>query len=129
MWYPPDYYALDAVERFISIVQNHKADTVKEMVRVYDEEGYRNSVLSNQQEMNAKMEQSLCNQQQMMRLQHEANVLALGNMVANLATAANTSKIADNTAATAANTARTAFAVDSMSRDADALARKFRAKS
>ena len=99
------------------------------MVRVYDEEGYRNSVFSNQQEMNAKMEQSLDNQQQMMRLQHEANALSLGNMIVNLSTAANTSKIAANTAATAANTARAAFAADAMARATDALARKFRAKS
>lgn len=75
------------------------------------------------------MEQSLDNQQQMMRLQHEANALALGSMIANLSTAANTSKIAANTAATAANTARTASAAESMSGDTDALARKFRAKS
>lgn len=148
-WFPPDYYALNANEQFIDIVRNHRADTVKEMINTYLQDGYQNQVLNNQEAMKQKMDQSLENQQQIIKLQRIANVLLAANLVANMATAANTSSIAAsnqeiarntaatarNTAATAANTAasaesskRIAASVASAARDADAMARKIHAK-
>ena len=35
-WYPRDYYNLDAVNFFISAIQNQKADNIKECVNLYD---------------------------------------------------------------------------------------------
>lgn len=141
-WFPPDYYALDANKQFISIVRNHRADTVKEMINTYLQDGFQNQVLNNQEAMKQKMDQSLENQQQMIKLQRTANMLLAANLVANIATAFNTSsiaasnqEIARNTAATASNTAssaasatRIANSVASAARDADAMARRIGAK-
>ena len=135
-WYPPDYYSLDIVERFIAIIVNHKASTLKDMVNIYDEEVRWKKHFADHDETIEKMNQSLDNQQMMMNLQKVANVLLVGNLVANLATAANTLRIATNTAATAANTAataantaNTASSAASIARDADAIARNSGAKS
>lgn len=135
-WYPPDYYSLDIVERFIAIIVNHKASTLKDMVNIYDEEVRWKKHFADHDETIEKMNQSLDNQQMMMNLQKVANVLLVGNLVANLATAANTLHIAANTAATAANTAataantaNTASSAASIARDADAIARNSGAKS
>lgn len=135
-WYPPDYYSLDIVERFIAIIVNHKASTLKDMVNIYDDEVRWKKHFADHDETIEKMNQSLDNQQMMMNLQKVANVLLVGNLVANLATAANTLHIAANTAATAANTAataantaNTASSAASIARDADAIARNSGAKS
>lgn len=107
-WYPVDYYSLDAVEDFMAIVRNHQADTVKEMINVYQENQYRNRVLNNLDEVNNKLNQSLYNQQQMLKLQRTANVLALGNLAANMATASNTARIAETNQQIAQSSAQSA---------------------
>ena len=112
-WYPPDYYALEVVERFIFIVRNHEADTVKEMIAVYKTDAYRSADLLSKQEfyqqVKAKFDQHLNNQQQMIQLSRKQNVLQMGSFIANMATAINTSTIASNTS--------------SIAKDADYMAR------
>lgn len=93
-WYPRDYYSLEAVTHFISILQNHKADTVKEMVNVYDEEGFRAAALLNQQEVNAAFEQALDNQEKLVELQEHANFLQTVQTVSTLVTEMHVNDIA-----------------------------------
>lgn len=139
-WYPwgsnGEYYALDVVAAFVSIVRNHEADTVKEMMQVYKQDRYRVAVLNNQDQISGQINQALQNQRtmignqrsmlgkqdQMISLQRKANAIAMANCMANMATASNTtamkndlgaikndvSDIKNSAAATAANSAATA---------------------
>lgn len=97
MWFPTDYYTVEAVDCFLSAVRNHEADTVKEMVRVYKEDQHRTKLELNQEKMNEKINQSLMNQQEMVKLQKQSNVLLLGNMVTSLVTASKVGEVANNT--------------------------------
>lgn len=48
-WFPPDYYSLVAVEFFLDAVRNYKAETVKELVLLFDDHTYKEKTLANQQ--------------------------------------------------------------------------------
>lgn len=104
MWYPVDYYSLDAVAQFITIVKNHEADTIKEMLAIYKQDAFRIQVLNNQSTMISQLNQSLYNQQEMISLQRKSNMIKLASCAASFITAVNSSAIKANTAATAANT-------------------------
>lgn len=114
-WFPwgneGEYYAQDVVDAFITIVQNHEADTVKEMMQVYKQDRYRVSVLSNQDQMRGQINQALQNQQTMIgnqeemhRLQRQGNAIAKVSCMANMATAANTNAIKNSAEAIKNNT-------------------------
>lgn len=118
-WYPVDYYSLESVTKFISIVKNHEADTIKEMLAIYKQDVYRTQTLDNQNVMIKQIEESLYNQQEMIRLQRISNTIQMVNCVANIATASNTSRIASNTSRIAANSdairANTAYTAENAS--------------
>ena len=127
-WFPwgneGEYYTQDVVDAFITIVQNHEADTVKEMMQVYKQDKYRVSVLSNQDQMRGQIDQALqnqqtmiSNQQEMHRLQRQGNAIAKVNCMANMATAANTNAIKNSTEAIKSNT-------DAIKQDVNALKNK-----
>ena len=110
-WYPNDYYVLDSVEYFISLVKNHEADTVKEMITAYKRDQYHNQVLNNQMDMRQKLnamvdnqKTMLENQEEMIKLQKISNVLQTIQCVNGFIIAGNTSAIANNTSAIANNT-------------------------
>lgn len=96
-WFPVDYYVIDAVNSFITLVKNHEVDTVKEMVSVYKKDKYRSEHIMNLQAMNQKIDQSLYNQEKMMNLQKISNVLLLGNLVTNMVTASKVDQVVKNT--------------------------------
>lgn len=130
-WYPQDYYSLEAVDEFISIVKNHKADTVKEMMAVYDTMQHRYRELQTQEETKRMLEASLYNQQEMANLQRVSNILQIGNLVANIATASNTADIARSSQEAARNSAqyvdsarRTAENTASIARNIDSIRKK-----
>ena len=57
-WYPPDYAFPDAVDFFISSIQNSRADNLKEAVNAYEEDLHRRRI-------EAQNEQNLANQKVM----------------------------------------------------------------
>ena len=104
-WYPRDYGYPSAVDFFINLVENHLATTIQECVEQYDTHMFRQKVTDNQQEMIDNQQVMLENQQimiskqdEMIRQQMIGNTIATVNMMANIATARNTSQIAANTA-------------------------------
>lgn len=121
-WYPVDYYVLDCVVKFISIVKNHEADTIKEMLKIYKEDVYRIQVLNHQKEMEIKFNQSLMNQQEMIKLQKISNVIQMANLVTNMVTASNTAKIQEDMQDIKANTYRTANAAQNTANSASRMA-------
>ncbi|CRH69269.1 Uncharacterised protein [Chlamydia trachomatis] len=84
-WYPADYYAIDCCSAFIKYVQNHEADTVKEMVKTYKEDKYREQVITGLASIKNGVDQCLHNQQEMIALQKASNLIQMGNLVVNLA--------------------------------------------
>lgn len=84
-WYPTDYYVLECCAKFIGYVKNHEADTVKEMLKTYKEDKYREQVTTKLSSIDAMVKQSLYNQQQMIRLQRYSNLVQMGNLAVNMA--------------------------------------------
>lgn len=86
-WYPPDYYVLDAAEKFISYVRNYRADSIGAAVNLYCQEGFQNNLLQGQAETNTKLANALHNQERMIKLQRITNVLLAANLATNMAAA------------------------------------------
>lgn len=57
-WYPRDYYSMYAVDCFLSLVENFRADTVKEMVNLFETDQYRKNMLEKQQELQSLLQQT-----------------------------------------------------------------------
>ncbi|MDY4023305.1 MAG: hypothetical protein SPF57_04450 [Streptococcus orisratti] len=74
-WYPKDYYTLHAVKYFIHCLENYKADTVKEMVQLYDTYIDRQQRHAYEQEMVSLQEEQIINQERMVDLLEYANAL------------------------------------------------------
>lgn len=90
-WYPRAYYTKDAIEFFISAVENFRADTVKEMVNLYEKsehyrrmEAIQSAMLKNQQRMLEAQERMLLGQQEQLQQLKYANVLNLANFIMNV---------------------------------------------
>jgi len=90
-WYPRAYYTQDAINFFITAVENYRADSVKEMVNLYEKsEHYRRMeasqrlIAQNQQRMMASQERMLAGQQEELRQLKYANALNIANFVMNM---------------------------------------------
>lgn len=90
-WYPREYYTQDAVNFFVSAVENYRADTVKEVVNLYEKsEHYRrmeagqNAMMQNQQRMLEAQERMLAGQQAELQQLKFANALNIANFVMNM---------------------------------------------
>lgn len=106
-WFPNDYYIPDAVDKFLKIVINHEADTIKEMVSTYKTDKYRSEVITSLEGINNKLNTVISNQQETKKLLYIGNALQAVNVFANMSTA-------ESAASTASSM--------------DAMARKFGAK-
>ena len=88
-WYPRNYCYSDAVNYFINVVSNYRADSLKEAINLYVEELRHRQMMQNQQEL--------------VRQQKINNVLSTANLFANLSTASainqNTTAINNQTSA------------------------------
>lgn len=90
-WYPRAYYTQDAINFFINAVENYRADTVKEMVNLYEKsEHYRrmeasqSAIMRNQQRMLEAQERMLAGQQEELQQLKFANALNIANFVMNM---------------------------------------------
>lgn len=108
-WYPMDYDRLDAVDFFVVALRNQRAQTIGELVNLYETEGHRRRMEAGQQEMIGQ--------------QRIGNMLQLGNLVMQGAQIgamrqANSklSEINANAAATASSAARSADVASRMAR-------------
>lgn len=93
-WYPKDYGYLSAVEFFINLVENHLAETIQECVEQYNTHMFREEVKENQKDTQKIV---ITAYENIVRQQMIGNMIATANLVANMATAANTANIANNT--------------------------------
>lgn len=80
-WYPNDYYSLDAVDFFIHAISNHRADSVKEMVNLYEDSEHQKRMEAGQKNINASLKKSLLNQEQINRELMFANVMNMASVM------------------------------------------------
>lgn len=90
LWYPRAYYTQDAIAFFIDAVENYRADTVKELVNLYETsehyrrmESYQRELLRGQQAILANQERLLAGQQQALLELRYANALNMANFALN----------------------------------------------
>lgn len=90
-WYPRAYYTQDAVEFFVNAVENYRADTVKEMVNLYEKsehykrmEAGQRKMMQNQARMLESQERMLAGQQEELQQLKFANALNIANFVMNM---------------------------------------------
>lgn len=88
-WYPPDYMYSEAVNFFIGAFQNFKVNDMREAVNLYDRKLYEEEQLEIQRGLNEL-------QRQQNRLQKMQNILSTANLFANLGTAYNTGRAAND---------------------------------
>lgn len=79
-WFPRDYYSLEAVNFFISAIENFKADSMKEAVLLLDNTKYRQKMMESQQRIEQMNQQQLINQNVMNAQLAFANVLNMKNL-------------------------------------------------
>lgn len=92
-WYPEDYYTVECVKYFIQTMRNHEADTIKELVKIYKEDKYREDSLNSLSEISSQIEQSIMNQQRIAKLLVISNVIQTANLITNMISAAELKEI------------------------------------
>lgn len=114
-WYPPDYVSVGAAAELTKIFMNHKADTLKEAIVLYDTQVYRADSLDLQRQANDKLdlanalsESHLACVEKANRLAEENNELSRKNLIANTATAIASGVTAGYAKQTAVNSATAA---------------------
>ena len=68
VWYPKDYYFLDAVDFFIASLENFKADNIKELVNLFDDTQFKATQLAYQEEMLRLQQEQFINSKKMVEL-------------------------------------------------------------
>lgn len=100
-WYPKSYYSLNAVNFFISAIENFRADSVKEMVNLFEATKEYKDAIKVQQDINSSLKQQTLNQEKINKQLQYANVLNITNLFLQAGTAAavdaNTQAVMDNT--------------------------------
>lgn len=79
-WYPKSYYNLYAVGCFIQYIENYQADTVKEMVNLFEDSEHKRKMERYQQEILSNQQQALNNQR---AIQDQIGFMSLQNMLDN----------------------------------------------
>lgn len=81
-WFPPDYYNMGALEFFINAVRNSRADSVKEMVNLFEADNQHKEMVAYQQLQTQKLDQLIDGQQELIAGQRETNQqLRFANMM------------------------------------------------
>lgn len=73
-WYPVDYIDIASVDFFVSALQNKRADSVKEVVNLWEHEKHMNTAEAQRAEMNAQ-------QAKMLTQQKISNMLSVGSLL------------------------------------------------
>lgn len=122
-WFPPDYYNMEAVEFFLAAVRNSRADSVKEMVNLFESTAQHKEMIAYQQLQTQKLDQLIDGQQELVAGQKEANrQLRFANMMS-VANFIQLSGINSGVRDLSAQTAKLQRGVDSVQRTADGVQR------
>lgn len=62
-WFPPDYYSIEAVDFFLHAIRNGRADSVKEMVNLFEATSQHREMIAYQKEQTKRLNQLVNGQQ------------------------------------------------------------------
>lgn len=62
-WFPPDYYSIEAVDFFLHAIRNGRADSVKEMVNLFEATSQHKEMIAYQGEQTKRLKQLVNGQQ------------------------------------------------------------------
>lgn len=80
-WFPPDYYNMEAVDFFINVVRNNRADSVKEMVNLFEATAQHQEMISYQRQQTAQLNQLINGQQAIQKELRFANMMNVANFI------------------------------------------------
>lgn len=79
-WYPQSYYSLNAVQFFINVVENYRADSIKEMVNLFEATREQENMKRAQEDIIRNLQQQTLNQEKINRQLQFANVMNIASM-------------------------------------------------
>lgn len=74
-WFPPDYYNVEAVNFFIDAIRNYRANTVQEMVNLFEQTAYQKEMLAYQRQQSQQLGQLIQGQQEIKGQLRYANMI------------------------------------------------------
>lgn len=81
-WFPPDYYSVEAVDFFLHAIRNGRADSVKEMVNLFEETNQHKEMVAWQKAQTKQLTDLVTGQQELIRGQQTIqNQLQYANMI------------------------------------------------
>ncbi len=122
-WFPKDYGYLEAVNYFMQLVENHRVDTIREAVDLYDTYVYRkemtlkqDAMLNNQIVTINNQKVLISKQDNLVRQQMVGNMINVANMATNMMNLATNQAIGTDVNRMAGAANRTANSVQSINR-------------
>lgn len=80
-WFPPDYYSVEAVDFFLHAVRNGRADSVKEMVNLFETTSQHKEMIAYQKEQTKRLNQLVNGQQNIQGQLRFANMMHVVNFI------------------------------------------------
>ncbi len=80
-WFPPDYYSVEAVDFFLHAIRNGRADSVKEMVNLFETTSQHKEMIAYQKEQTKRLNQLVNGQQKIQGQLRFANMMNLANFI------------------------------------------------
>lgn len=80
-WFPPDYYNIEAVNFFIHAVRNGRADSVKEMVNLFESTSQHKEMVAYQKQQTQQLNQLVAGQQAIQGQLRFANMMNVLNFI------------------------------------------------
>ena len=80
-WFPPDYYNMEAVDFFINVVRNSRADSVKEMVNLFESTAQHQEMISYQRQQSQQLNELINGQQAIQKELRFANMMNVANFI------------------------------------------------
>ncbi len=88
VWFPPDYYSVEAVDFFLHAIRNGRADSVKEMVNLFEETNQHKEMVAWQKVQAQQLTDLVTGQQELIRGQQAiqkqlrfANMMNMANFI------------------------------------------------
>ena len=80
-WFPPDYYNIEAVNFFIHAIRNGRADSVKEMVNLFESTNQHKEMVAYQKQQTQQLNQLVAGQQAIQGQLRFANMMNVLNFI------------------------------------------------
>lgn len=107
-WFPPDYYNMEAIDFFINVVRNNRADSVKEMVNLFESTAQHQEMISYQRQQTQQLAQLVNGQQAIQKELRFANMMNVASFIQTAAIGKDVKRAADAAGQTASSMGQTA---------------------